>query len=306
MPGERLRQLRKWRKMTQTRLAQLSGTAQNYISELESGVATNPSPDTIRRLARALGVAEAELTTPLVSAPTIPADLPDPLLATPSPPAGQPAAAPDMPPPVQERYYRGYRNMVPDGKGDTYCESVSVLVNGHPLVAHYQDSVSVEWGYLGAGPRALAYDILDYEFGESVARHHLHAFLEQVIAHWPTYVSKEPGFHLEWTLTRTELRAWMAQQPRPREIWVRIPADAWVAQKEGRPRATGYAEFLPGRRLVVEFILEEYETRGFAQVLTAMEQELRADPEPWLLWHNVREVDPSEYYVKGQRVLPAR
>jgi hypothetical protein len=98
----------------------------------------------------------------------------------------------------------------------------------------------------------------------------------------------------------------MAAQPRPREIWVRLPADAWVAQKEGRPRATGYAEFLPGRRFVVEFVLEEYETRGFAQVLTAVEQELRADPEPWLLWHDVREVDPSEYYVKGQRVLPAR
>ena len=62
MLGERLRQLRKWREMTQTRLAQVSGIAQNYISELESGVATNPSPDMIRRLARALGVAEAELT----------------------------------------------------------------------------------------------------------------------------------------------------------------------------------------------------------------------------------------------------
>ncbi|HET7076697.1 MAG TPA: helix-turn-helix domain-containing protein [Chloroflexia bacterium] len=294
MLGERLRQLRKWREMTQTRLAQVSGIAQNYISELESGVATNPSPDMIRRLARALGVAEAELTAPLVSAPSIPADLPDPLLATPSPTEQPPVTEPEPPQGVRERYYRGYRNMVPDGRGGTYCEAVAVRVNGHPLVAHFRDSVSVEWGYLGAGPRALAYDILSYEFGDSITRHHQHAFLEQVIARWPTYVSKEPGFHLEWTITRTELHAWMAQQPRPRPIVVQVPIDAWVAQTKGRPRATVYAEFLPGHRLAVEVILDEY---GYREPISAVEQELRTGAEPWLLWHYVRDVDLSELYL---------
>jgi len=46
---------------TQARLAEASDLSRNYIADLESGRATNPSRDAMRGLARALGVTPAQM-----------------------------------------------------------------------------------------------------------------------------------------------------------------------------------------------------------------------------------------------------
>ena len=53
--GERLRRQRLQSGFTQTELAERSGVRQSLISRLENGTRDNPSADTLRRLARALG-----------------------------------------------------------------------------------------------------------------------------------------------------------------------------------------------------------------------------------------------------------
>jgi transcriptional regulator with XRE-family HTH domain len=56
-----LRTLRERKSMSQLGLAKASGVAQGYISSLESGGKKNPGIETLKKLARALGVPVTEL-----------------------------------------------------------------------------------------------------------------------------------------------------------------------------------------------------------------------------------------------------
>jgi transcriptional regulator with XRE-family HTH domain len=59
--GAMLKQLRKKRGLTQQALAKRTRIAQGYISELEGGKEKNPGIETLRKLAKALGVSLADL-----------------------------------------------------------------------------------------------------------------------------------------------------------------------------------------------------------------------------------------------------
>jgi transcriptional regulator with XRE-family HTH domain len=54
--NRRLQQLREARGFSQLRLAKLSKVSQGYISAIEAGQKTNPGIETLRKLAKALGV----------------------------------------------------------------------------------------------------------------------------------------------------------------------------------------------------------------------------------------------------------
>lgn len=56
----RIKDLRKERKMTQTELARLAGVSQPHIHDLENGH-RHASPETLERIAAALGVAVEDL-----------------------------------------------------------------------------------------------------------------------------------------------------------------------------------------------------------------------------------------------------
>jgi hypothetical protein len=187
--------------------------------------------------------------------------------------------------------------MVEGSNGASYCAYVAVEVDGQPLPAHYWQSRGVEWGYLGAGPQALAYDILTHEYGETLARNHLEAFTAAVVAQLPSHISKDAGVHLEWTLTSAAIREWLLQQGRPERIRVYVPQDDWDVDADSIPRTTVVARFLPDRRLKLELALEYSATSAYRKVLAAKEQELREDPGPWLLWYDVREVGQDEYLL---------
>jgi transcriptional regulator with XRE-family HTH domain len=58
--GEKLRQLRIERAMTQEELAQVAGIGKNTVNRLETNT-TEPRPPTLRKLAQALEVDPAEL-----------------------------------------------------------------------------------------------------------------------------------------------------------------------------------------------------------------------------------------------------
>jgi transcriptional regulator with XRE-family HTH domain len=58
--GEKLRQLRIERAMTQEELAQAAGIGKNTVNRLETNI-TEPRPPTLRKLAQALEVDPAEL-----------------------------------------------------------------------------------------------------------------------------------------------------------------------------------------------------------------------------------------------------
>jgi transcriptional regulator with XRE-family HTH domain len=59
--GVRVRTVRALRGLTQKALGQLAGRSRNYLSGLEHGERPLPRPDTVRRLAQALGVTEGQL-----------------------------------------------------------------------------------------------------------------------------------------------------------------------------------------------------------------------------------------------------
>lgn len=56
-----VREARQRKRMTQDDLAEASGLDQTTISDLETGRNTNPRLDTIRRLAKALGIRPVQL-----------------------------------------------------------------------------------------------------------------------------------------------------------------------------------------------------------------------------------------------------
>jgi hypothetical protein len=172
-----------------------------------------------------------------------------------------------------------------------------IEVDGRPRPAHYWDRAAVEWGYPGVGPQALAYDLLVYEYGDTLARNHLSEFAEQIVARFPREVSGTPGVHQEWTLTGDAIREWLQQQGRPERIKVFVPPLEWVAQADGLPRMTIYTRFLPDRRLVLELERKPSGTTYVPVVRSAIEQELRPDPEPTLVWHDVPEGAKEEYYL---------
>lgn len=58
---EKLRKLREARGLTQAELAERAGLHRVYLTQVEGGVKTNPSLDTLQRLAKALGVPVREL-----------------------------------------------------------------------------------------------------------------------------------------------------------------------------------------------------------------------------------------------------
>jgi transcriptional regulator with XRE-family HTH domain len=59
--GVTLRRLREGKGMSQLQLAKQAKVAQAYISEMEAGDKKNPGIETLRKLAKALGVPVAEL-----------------------------------------------------------------------------------------------------------------------------------------------------------------------------------------------------------------------------------------------------
>ena len=61
MSAQTLREARGLAGLTQDQLAARSGVAQATISSLERGVRSNPTIDTVKRLAEALGVAPSSL-----------------------------------------------------------------------------------------------------------------------------------------------------------------------------------------------------------------------------------------------------
>jgi len=68
--AERIKQLRESRKMTKTRLAQLAGVSQSYISDIEAGK-KNPTLEVISRICDALGVTVIELLSEEITTPEI-------------------------------------------------------------------------------------------------------------------------------------------------------------------------------------------------------------------------------------------
>ena len=64
MSLQTLREARDAAKLTQDELAAKSGVAQATISSLERGTRTNPTIDTVDRLAKALGIAPSKIKFP--------------------------------------------------------------------------------------------------------------------------------------------------------------------------------------------------------------------------------------------------
>ena len=56
-----LKRLREDKGLSQAALAKLSGVAQGYISQMEAGEKKNPGIETLKKIARALGVPVTEL-----------------------------------------------------------------------------------------------------------------------------------------------------------------------------------------------------------------------------------------------------
>ena len=61
MTGKKVRELRKSNNLTMRELAEKSGTASSYISDLENGKIKKPSADKLLKIAKALGVAMGDL-----------------------------------------------------------------------------------------------------------------------------------------------------------------------------------------------------------------------------------------------------
>jgi transcriptional regulator with XRE-family HTH domain len=59
--AKRLTRLRTQRGISQAQLARLSGVSQTYVNSLELGHQKNPGIETLRKLAKALGVPVARL-----------------------------------------------------------------------------------------------------------------------------------------------------------------------------------------------------------------------------------------------------
>jgi len=59
--GAVLKTLREEKGLTQAQLAKAAGTTQEYVAMLETGVRKNPTIETLKRLAKALGVPVTEL-----------------------------------------------------------------------------------------------------------------------------------------------------------------------------------------------------------------------------------------------------
>lgn len=281
MVGERLRNLRKWRGLTQVMLAEASGVAQNYISALERGAAGNPSPDVLSRLAAALGVPQAELAAPLV----------------PRSIADEGSASSVSGTPILTNQYRGYRVLAQRPDHELYTAALVVEVNGQPLPAHNWHSSGIEWGYLGAGPTALAYDLLVHEFNPTLALNHLRGFVTAVVARFPQAETGGPGSQLQWTLTGQEIHDWLIQHGRPDHISVFWSAHDWVVREDGPAQMLVHAQFLPERRLVLELERREYENSTAPVVRRAIEEEWRTGASRWPAWHYVRDVASSEYYL---------
>lgn len=77
--GERIQQRRKEAELSLNALAEASGVSKGYISQLENGGAANPSIDTLKKIAEALGMAPqdllAEPTRPAAGARRLPRGL---------------------------------------------------------------------------------------------------------------------------------------------------------------------------------------------------------------------------------------
>lgn len=319
MFGEILRVLRKSSGLTQVRLGQLTGIADNYISELESGVAGNPSLQTIKKLAEALGIQESILMAELSTEwETMDNDEPDReainSIGLPAEDASESESSEDdtiddsgepgeLDRAEAERkqaghIYKGFRELRrgdPDGR--VYVDDLWVLVDGHRLpLRSYLLSTGIEWGYLGSGPLALAYDLLVHEFGESLAGYHYKAFAYDFVCHLPApfRMRQVPGFHLEWTLTSSEIRHWLEKQPRPPSIEVHLNPHAWRVQEDGRICATVYEQFLLDRRFVFELELDDDEYKKGRWKINRRriyEEQLLPLDIGLLAWHYVRDVE---------------
>jgi transcriptional regulator with XRE-family HTH domain len=88
--GEKIRHLRKQKGYTQEKLAELTGSSQHYIWELENKSPPRPSADKISKIAAILGVTAEFLVDTHVSSPS--ADV------------------------VDQAFFQKYRNMDPNTK----------------------------------------------------------------------------------------------------------------------------------------------------------------------------------------------
>lgn len=64
MTGKKIRELRKANNLTMRDLAEKSGTASSYISDLENGKIKNPSGIKLKKIAKALGVSVIDILYP--------------------------------------------------------------------------------------------------------------------------------------------------------------------------------------------------------------------------------------------------
>lgn len=62
--GERLRSLRRARRLTLRTVAESAGISEGYLSQVERGTAANPSIGTLQQISRALGLTMADLFAP--------------------------------------------------------------------------------------------------------------------------------------------------------------------------------------------------------------------------------------------------
>jgi hypothetical protein len=199
---------------------------------------------------------------------------------------------------LAEHLYRGYRVMRLRPDGDTYCARTFARVDDEGLPQHHYDQgAGIEWGYLGHGPQTLAYDILAYEAGESLARYHHRAFHSDVVATLPHYVSHAPGVHLEWTLIGEEIRDWLRQQDRPHIISARLGLDIWRRGPDGRLHTLVSEQFLLDRRYALELELEPFEHRPGeyqVKVLQIYEEQFAPLESGLPVWQCVRDVPSTQ------------
>ena len=59
--GDKVKEAREERNMSQYRLAKITGISSSYISELENGKYRNPSAEVLMKLSRALGISVSKL-----------------------------------------------------------------------------------------------------------------------------------------------------------------------------------------------------------------------------------------------------
>jgi len=174
-----------------------------------------------------------------------------------------------------------------------------VRVDDRPLPSHHWGSTAWEWGYRGAGPGSLAYDLLAYEFSVATARHYEPALLREMIATLPHAPndSHSPPTRPDWHLTSVDLRQWLMRQPTPARFYVALPETAWVRPAAGPPEAQLLLQFLPQRRLAIH-VLRDPQQAGLPTVTRAVEQVWRNQSAQSGAWETIRAISAADVILE--------